>query len=261
MTTLSEPDRAAAPMGGVPKVWLILNYHRVGRPPPAARYRGMFVSPSHLQSHIRRLKQAGMAILPVGEALTSGLPRVASLTFDDGYEDNLTAGFPILQKEGVRGSVYLVTGDVGRKQHRWKEAGESLPADLLDWEQVGFLKANGWEIGSHGREHIHLGRRSPDQQAACIGGSQEDLRRFTGEAALTFAYPYGSYAAETLDAVAAAGFRASLSTRQGRNCFLATGPLEKDLFILKRQQLRGYRFYHHVTNVGKLPLPRVGSLL
>ena len=70
---------------------LILNYHRVGTPSRNHRYRGMFVSPALLDFHIRFLKRAGYGFVTLAEAITTPAPRdrLACITFDDGYQDNL----------------------------------------------------------------------------------------------------------------------------------------------------------------------------
>ncbi|MCB9228755.1 MAG: polysaccharide deacetylase family protein [Deltaproteobacteria bacterium] len=239
MPISSEHDQADR-LINPPESWIILNYHRVGPPARGARYRGMFVTAAHLRSQIRWLRRQGFHILPVAEALTCGLQKVASLSFDDGYEDNLREGFPVLRSEGVRASLYLVTGDVGKKQHSWNEAGERLAADLLDWDQVQLLRSNGWEIGSHGRDHIHLGRKSLQEQECCLHQSVDDIESILGERPLTLAYPYGSYGPESLQAARDAGFLAALTTEQGLN-----SP-QSDLLRLRRIPLRGYRWHHHL---------------
>ena len=241
MNTFSKPDKTLNHVSG-PESLLILNYHRVGTPPGAARYKGMFVTPAHLSRQIRWLKGAGYTILPVSEALKSDAKKVASLTFDDGYEDNLRLGFPILKRENVRASIYLITGDVGQKNHVWKEAGEQLPSDLLNWDQIELLKANGWETGSHGFSHIHLGNKSIQEQADCIEKSQDDFVKYLGSRANTFAYPYGSYQSETCKLLKDAGFIAGLTTESGLN------HQNSHPFTLKRVHLKGHKIHHYLKS-------------
>lgn len=239
MNTFSKPDLAPCPDKG-PESFLILNYHRVGMPPSGARYKGLFVTPTHLARQIRWLKRAGYTILPVSEALESSEKKVASITFDDGYEDNLKLGFPVLKQEQVRASIYLITGDVGQKNHVWKEAGEQLPSDLLSWDQTELLKANGWEIGSHGFSHIHLGNKSHQEQADCIHKSQDDFIKYLGKPATTFAYPYGSYELKTCSLLQDAGFIAGLTTDSGLN------DQHSHPYTLKRIHLKGHKIHHYV---------------
>jgi peptidoglycan/xylan/chitin deacetylase (PgdA/CDA1 family) len=83
----------------------------------------------------------------------------AVLTFDDGYVDNLTAALPLLQKHNIPATLFVITGDVGKGNGTWDEAGESLPADLLSMGMCETqLRDHGWEIASHAHEHVHLDR-------------------------------------------------------------------------------------------------------
>ncbi len=223
-------------------VVLILNYHRVGHPTSEARYRRMFVSPVHLCMQIRMLQQLGFTILPLCEAWQSAKPRVACLTFDDGYLDNLTLGLPILQREGVRATIFAVTDDVGKSHHNWEEAGETARADLATWDQLRTLQAAGWEIGSHAQEHRHLSRLPVATQLRLLTHSKQKLEEQLNKTVHSFAYPYGDYNAETVRAVQEAGYRYGVTTEIGVNRSL-TQP-----FTLLRVPMFGYRLSHHLQN-------------
>ncbi|MEI6399063.1 MAG: polysaccharide deacetylase family protein, partial [Pseudomonadota bacterium] len=109
---------------------LILNYHRVGFPPPTARYRGMYVSPDVLSWHIKLLRWRGLEFVTVSDGIARGCPpNLAALTFDDGYLDNYETGRPVLRALGVPATVYVVTGNVGGKAVIWDESGDPQPSD------------------------------------------------------------------------------------------------------------------------------------
>jgi peptidoglycan/xylan/chitin deacetylase (PgdA/CDA1 family) len=84
-------------------------------------------------------------VLPLVEAvhcLESGkLPAAAaSITFDDGYADNLTNAVPILKRHGLHATFFIATGfvDGGRM---WNdtlvETVRHIPAGPVDWRRYG----------------------------------------------------------------------------------------------------------------------------
>jgi glycosyltransferase involved in cell wall biosynthesis/peptidoglycan/xylan/chitin deacetylase (PgdA/CDA1 family) len=88
--------------------WTILGYHRVG--PASADGGPGAVRPDRFRDHLRFLK-GRYDVVTVGEGLAAlrrgGAPRpMVSLTFDDGYRDNVTNALPILLAEGCRATLY-----------------------------------------------------------------------------------------------------------------------------------------------------------
>ena len=71
------------------------------------------MAPEALARHVRMLQRAGYQVLTASEAVASAHPRAAGLTFDDGYADNLEIALPLLASLGVRGTIYVVTGEIG----------------------------------------------------------------------------------------------------------------------------------------------------
>ncbi|MBF0441617.1 MAG: polysaccharide deacetylase family protein [Oligoflexales bacterium] len=224
---------------------LITAYHRVGEPQKGARYRGMFVTPGILACHIKWLFFLGYKFTTVSGAFMDGVDgRVACITFDDGYLDNYEQAFPVLRELGVSATVFVVTSDVGKRNHVFREAGEKSPSDLMDWQHLKSLKEAGWEIGSHASEHVHLDRYGGERQRELVSVSQEALILNLGERANSFAYPYGAYNSNTLDALSEAGFRFGLTIREGLN-----GPNVNPL-ELRRSCLKGYRWIHRFLPLG-----------
>lgn len=227
---------------------LILNYHRVGAPPPTVRYRGMYVTPNHLAWHIRLLKGAGFEFVTVSEGVKRDLgPKLVALTFDDGYVDNFDLGFPVLVDAGVPATVYVVTGDIGKASVLWPEAGDKVLSQLMTWDQLRHLEKNGWEIGSHAADHVHLSRRSKAEQRACIETSWRDLERELGHAPRSFAYPYGSYNADTISILTDLNCPAAVTIRSGSRNTSTTPTLE-----LFREPAKGYRLGHYVRALSLL---------
>src|SRR4051812_16437415 len=108
---------------------LILALHRVGKPPREATLRGLFTSESLLRFQILLLEALGFRFTTLREAMSGGGGRKAVLTFDDGYEDNLTKALPILHAMSIPATVFAITGDVGKRGCTWDEAGDKTPSD------------------------------------------------------------------------------------------------------------------------------------
>ncbi len=73
------------------------------------------ITPEYLEQILKYLRQHNYAILSLDEVydvLTGRCPlrhRWVSLTFDDGYKDNLSVAYPILKQYGVPFTIYLTT--------------------------------------------------------------------------------------------------------------------------------------------------------
>lgn len=78
-------------------------------------------------------------ILPVStllEARRMGAtpPRAVAITFDDGFQNNYTVAFPILQRYGVPATFYLSTGFIGTGRVFWVDKVEYLLNETsLEW--------------------------------------------------------------------------------------------------------------------------------
>ena len=110
---------------------LILGYHRIA---DAAYdpYR-ICVSPDHFAQQLAVLREMA-APLPMADLLQGlkrgQLPRGAlALTFDDGYQDNLTNAVPLLQEYQMPATVFLITGFPGR-EFWWDELARLLQTPL-----------------------------------------------------------------------------------------------------------------------------------
>lgn len=120
----STPTRAK----GVEARGLILMYHRVNElgPDPWS----LCVSPANFSEHLDVLRTHAESV-PLPALLStlggghSSRPAV-SLTFDDGYADNLLFAQPILERHGVPATVFVTSGYVGGTREFWWDELESL---------------------------------------------------------------------------------------------------------------------------------------
>lgn len=119
----------AAGITGSPGAILML--HRVNDVVPPGSFNGhLSVTPAFLDAVLADLKRAGVAIVPMDEAVEqvrSGRPgrgRFAALTFDDAYLDNLTDAFPVLEAHEAPATIYVAPGLTSGAVKPWWEVVE-----------------------------------------------------------------------------------------------------------------------------------------
>lgn len=67
--------------------------------------------------HLLPLREA-LAALDLGQPLP---PNSAVLTFDDGFENNYSCAFPVLQEENVPATIFLATGFIDSQNLNWPD--------------------------------------------------------------------------------------------------------------------------------------------
>jgi peptidoglycan/xylan/chitin deacetylase (PgdA/CDA1 family) len=177
----------------------ILTYHSIddsGSPISVAR--------QDFRAQVRWLKAEGVAVvsLPVLVGLGDESDAVA-LTFDDGVASFMTEAVPILEVEGMTATVFVVSGQVGGS-NTWTSPGRhSVPTlPLLDWDELGWLRASGFEIGSHTRHHRWLPRCDDGELVEEIERAGDEFASALGVRPRVFAYPYGAHTDRVASAVA-----------------------------------------------------------
>lgn len=104
---------------------MVINYHRIGNSTMTDLDPGVFSTDSNgLDSHIKALRRRFTFISP-SEALDVVEMRVTPkeplllLTFDDGYRDNLTQAYPVLESNGLKAIFFVVTSYLESPQVPW----------------------------------------------------------------------------------------------------------------------------------------------
>ena len=131
---------------------IILLYHRVAD--AEIDPHQLCVSPRNFAEQLTVLAQYYklLSLRQCTEAVRQGrLPRrVAVITFDDGYADNLHAAKPLLERHGFLATLFITTGQIGSPREFWWDELEKvflLPGPLpqeLDMEFGGH--SNHWDL-------------------------------------------------------------------------------------------------------------------
>ena len=125
-----------------------------------------------------------------------------AITFDDGYSDNFTQAFPIMQKYQFSGTVFMVSSFVNGQ-------------GFLTENQLQQLQAAGWTIGGHTTNHTNLTTVSSDSVIKELKESREFLEGILGQHLKYFAYPFGGYNATIARAIKGDGYVMAFTTERG----------------------------------------------
>lgn len=166
----------------------ILTYHSIdssGSP--------ISIDAESFQRHVDFLASGKVKVVPLSEIISTSNDDAVAITFDDGVKNFAGAAWPRLRERGLPATLFVVTGRVG-KDNAWGGRRDSrVPhLELMGWNELESLAADGLELGAHSRTHPHLDQVSAAELADEIEGSAEDLLRYTGARPESFCYPYGS---------------------------------------------------------------------
>jgi len=197
----------------------ILLYHHVAP--------GRQITPEAFEAQLRRLKDEGYAGLSMDDLVRSVRgekappPRSYAVSFDDGYQDNQTHAFPVLQRLSIPAIIYLVTERVGTE-------------GFLSWEGIRAMSGSDLiTFGSHTQTHRHFVRREPYADVNDeLQKSKDIIDDRVGKPCRHLAWPWGDYEDDWLPLVKSAGYRSAATTLSGAN---TSG---KDPYALKRINVR-----------------------
>jgi len=115
----------------------------------------------------------------------------ASITFDDGFENVLTNGLPVLAKHGVPGTVFFPTSFAGTSVTNTY----GIKYTYLDWNQLHAMEKTGFfTIQSHGHDHLVLPEVKDEQTIGTeLVRGQEIIRNRLGKTTDFYAYPKGKW--------------------------------------------------------------------
>jgi len=202
----------------------VLTYHRVVRRAEDGGTLPIYVTVQQMEDHLRMLKEQGFQTLTCNQLLHLPLAervpnarngrKYALLTFDDGYKDNYTLLFPLLQRYGMNATIFLVAG---RETNAWDSSEHTglPPLPLMSAEQAREMQHYGIEFGSHSMTHPRLTECSPEAVRWELQESKRLLEERLGREVSTFCYPYGAVNAEVKQLVAEAGYRLGIASDSG----------------------------------------------
>jgi len=152
-------------------------------------------------------------------------PAIA-ITFDDGYESVYTQAFPMIQRLGMKATVFLTVGSSTSKNSDLRLKPQNNRR-MLSWREIREMHSYGIEFGAHTLTHPDLTRISIARATTEIIDSKQRIEDALSTEVSCFAYPFGSYNQNILEIVKS-NFLCAYTTKLG----LASST--NDVFTLKR---------------------------
>jgi glycosyltransferase involved in cell wall biosynthesis len=137
------------------------------------------------------------------------LPRRAVvITIDDGYRDVYEVAFPVLRRNRMAATVFLVSERIGGRND-WGDEGAVAGRPLMKVEEIEEMRRAGIGFGAHTRSHRSLSAADDTELVGQVSGSREDLQQLLDDPISTFTFPYGDFDERTAPASEQAGYLAA----------------------------------------------------
>ena len=174
------------------------------------------VSLEVFKKHLNFLKKMNFQILSIQQYLdrnmqASFFEKVAVLTFDDGYLDNYTHAYPLLEKMGFPCTFFVNPQSIGTK-------------GFMTWDMLQKMsRTPGIEVQSHGISHDPLKDLDEMRAKISICESKKILEHMLGKGVTGFSYPSGSFNDSIMKWVKESGYQwACAASRVHEKRFLSS---------------------------------------
>ncbi|HAG91593.1 MAG TPA: hypothetical protein DCL41_06960 [Bdellovibrionales bacterium] len=136
---------------------------------------------SKFESFLQDVKTLGLKVVRFEDSDRNS--HSISLTFDDGYKDNLLRALPLLEKFNFPFTIFIVTDFLS----------SSYP-EYLSEEEIRILAKHPLvTLGTHGKTHRPLADLDFEMAKLEIKESKEVLETLVGRPVETMSFPHGSY--------------------------------------------------------------------
>ena len=175
-------------IGEIPEGWNVpvLMYHAVGD--EIWGYSDLFVSAASMEEQLQYLQENGYEAIWFSDlAHIEDYEKPVILTFDDGYDDNYTVLYPLLEKYQTKATIFVIGNAMG-STHKMTQ------------EQVYEMAASGLvSIQSHTYTHGNLSAMDEAALRQEMELSNAALAAATGQIPYVLCYPEGKYSYLTMD--------------------------------------------------------------
>lgn len=222
-------------------------------------------TPALFARHIATWQSQGIRFLQLSEflAFVQGTAPIEQnailLTFDDGLLSVYENAFPILRREKIPATVFLVSSFMG-KTNQWPGQPSFIPSlPVMTWEQAREMHHASIEFGVHTATHPRLAKCDEitieREMHECTVAMQQALT--SAKRVRAIAYPYGSVS-PAVEKIARERFAVGFGTRVGK-VRANSNPMNiprVDAYDLRSEVIYGRLF----TSVGNAYLSLRGTL-
>ena len=181
-----------------------------------ARVRDYEITPVRLESLIVEYQRKGYEFISITEVAErmkwDGGKKFIAITLDDGYANNYDVAYHIFKKYNAPFCIYICRGMItGERREDNKEHYK-----MLSTEQIRTLDSDPLcTLGGHSSSHVRLATLSKELQEQEILGCKLWLENILGHSIEDYAFPYGSYNAETLEILVKNGITRAVASWGG----------------------------------------------
>ena len=207
----------------------ILVYHAIGGEVIGDSLNIFSITPKLFEKHIECLaNQNNKTIVALDAIHLNAKNDCITVTFDDGYKDNLYVAAPILEKYSIPYTVFVSTGFVQSESKYFLS-----PYDLRKLSELP--NAN---IGAHSVSHASLVNCNSKDLENELVSSKHYIEDIIGMPVSAIAYPHGAVDKRVRDAAEKAGYKL------GTCSYMYTNRSDRDQLLLSRTCILGIDSHH-----------------
>jgi peptidoglycan/xylan/chitin deacetylase (PgdA/CDA1 family) len=171
-------------------MFLTLCYHIIDR----TIQDNIAISEEAFEAQLAYLREQGYHALSMQQAIEDidgrqvAPPRSVLLTFDDGYINNIWTVLPLLQRYGMKATLFVISAYVGQS-NRWNSRA-CYDTRHMTWDELRRWLAGDCDIGGHSHQHFCLTRLGEAELLADVEVNKRLLAEQLQIRFRAFAYPY-----------------------------------------------------------------------
>lgn len=250
----------------------VLMYHSV-----SDGQNDVTISPENFNKHMTAIRDNGFTPVSISDLIDfvdngKELPeKVVCITFDDGYRDNFSNAFPVLEAFGFKSTIFIIGSSVGKDTYKdtgfginahfgFDEARKMFASGLVSIQSHSF-DMHQWADGENSRfvrnNVLPFETEGIFDYANVFQNdfkkSKAQIEENVGDNVVAFAYPTGRYNALTEFILKQNGVRVTVATSEGPN-YIKKGDKES-LYKLNRYNVGNQIDEEHLLkwlNEGKI---------